>query len=339
MIHLFCGAGRNFKVVVRVRPTVDREQSFQDCVTVNSNHAITIRKPQEGSRVGRPTSARPGTASGRTEEQHFAYDRVFHDASSQDDIYQQACKPIVLSVLEGYNGTILAYGQTGTGKTYTMEGASQGDDRGVIPRAATEIFQYIQDDKPAHIALENGKRSQWLVRCSFLQIYNEKINDLLQGESNELKIRERGDGEIYVESLSEHVVRGPRDIYELLRLGRAQRNTNSTKMNAASSRSHAVFTIIVEHSSEDPTIGEGYSDVTVGKLHLVDLAGSERYEVTTEAKHQQETVDINRSLSAFGKVVLALTSRGSQHIPYRESKLTRILQDSLGGNSKTTMIR
>ena len=241
------------------------------------------------------------------------------------------------SVLEGYNGTVLAYGQTGTGKTYTMEGTLEGAHRGVIPRAAAEIFDYIQSDKPSVAADAEDSTSQWLVRVSFCQIYNEKISDLLRSDGNDLKIREGGNKEIFVEDLSETVVRSPNDIYKLIAQGRLQRNTNSTKMNATSSRSHAVFTIIVEHSSVDPDLPD-VDNVTIGRLHLVDLAGSERFGVTEIEKHQKETVEINRSLSAFGKVVLALTSRGKQHIPYRDSKLTRILQTSLGGNSKTTMI-
>lgn len=152
-----------------------------------------------------------------------------------------------------------------------------------------------------------------------------------------LRIRESGDGSVYVEDLSEHVVRNPRDVYRLLQHGKTQRATNSTKFNKASSRSHAVFTLTIEHSHSDG-ISEN-PDVTVGKLHLVDLAGSERYEATEVEKHQKETQNINLSLTAFGKVVLALTSRSHvSHVPYRESKLTRILQDSLGGNCRTAMI-
>lgn len=340
--------GRNFKVVVRVRPMVEREHTSERCINVDSKHAITVVKADD-TVDSRPTTARdrrpsltssrrPSTASSsRNEEQHFAYDRVFDEGIEQEDIYEQSCRPIVLSVLEGYNGTVLAYGQTGTGKTYTMEGTLDGDNRGVIPRAAVEIFDYIESDKPNLEAGNAASNSQWLVRCSFCQIYNEKISDLLRPDGNDLKIREAGDKDIFVEDLSETVVRGPHDIYKLLARGRTQRNTNSTKMNATSSRSHAVFTIIVEHSNQDPDLPD-VNDVTVGKLHLVDLAGSERYGVTDVEKHQKETVEINRSLSAFGKVVLALTSRGTQHIPYRDSKLTRILQTSLGGNSLTTMI-
>ena len=214
-------------------------------------------------------------------------------------------------------------------------GTTDGEHRGIIPRAACEVFDYIQED--AH---DDQRSSQWLVRCSFCQIYNEKISDLLSSDpkSNDLKIRESGGGGTFIDKLSETVVRTPSDVYNLLRLGSAQRNTNKTTMNATSSRSHAVFTIIVEHS-QGQADSPDHSDVTVGRLNLVDLAGSERFDVTSgETKHQKETVNINTSLSAFGKVVLALTSKGVAHIPYRDSKLTRILQDSLGGNSKTTMI-
>jgi kinesin family protein 3/17 len=271
------------------------------------------------------------SASSRADEHQFAYDRVFDEQSSQAEVFEQTCQPVVHSVLEGYNGTVLAYGQTGTGKTFTMEGDVEGEMRGIIPRSAAEIFDYIQMDTGEY-------ESQYLVRCSFCQIYNERISDLLSPERTDLRIRESGDGGTYIERLSEVVVKSPGDVYKLIIDGRAARNTNSTKMNATSSRSHAVFTVVVEHSQQDEHFPEK-TDVTVGKLRLVDLAGSERYDVTTgEAKHQKETKEINKSLSAFGKVVLALTTRGNQHVPYRDSKLTRILQDSLGGNSKTTMI-
>lgn len=139
---------------------------------------------------------------------------------------------------------VLAYGQTGTGKTFTMEGDIEGEGRGIIPRSAAEVFAFIQNDV-------HDKSSQWLVRCSFCQIYNEKINDLLDPKGTDLKIRESGDGGTFIERLSERVVKGPGEIFKLLQEGSSNRNTNSTRMNATSSRSHAVFTIVVEHSKED----------------------------------------------------------------------------------------
>eukprot|EP00051_Salpingoeca_urceolata_P014469 m.184198 g.184198 ORF g.184198 m.184198 type:complete len:1198 (-) comp18095_c0_seq2:232-3825(-) len=324
--HIFKGGGKggrkSFKVVVRVRPKIERESKCQMCVNVTSKSKIVVTKTPDC----KSTSERPSTSKQQCHE--FGYDRVFDTESSQDDVFSTAVRPVVQSVLEGYNGSIIAYGQTGTGKTHTIEGSLKGDDRGIIPRTAHEIFDYIHDAAEA--------ASQWLVRVSYLQIYNEKIFDLLNEHSKDsLRIRESADGGVYVETLTEHVVRSATDVYNLLLKGKAQRTTAQTRLNRESSRSHAVFTVIIEHS----TGSEEAPNVTVGKLHLVDLAGSERYNVTDDEKHQKETQNINVSLSAFGKVVLALTSRSqSAHTPYRDSKLTRILQDSLGGNCKTTMI-
>lgn len=254
------------------------------CPQIDGRTALTLRKTADVN--GSDPFSRPSTA-GRNEEHQFAYDRVFGEEIAQTELYEQSCKPVVLSVLEGYNGTILAYGQTGTGKTYTMEGAVEGPSRGIIPRAAAEVFGFIQEDTHN----EAIRTSKWLVRVSFCQIYNEKISDLLADgqDRTDLKIRETGNGGTYIERLSEHVVRGPADVYKLLAQGRVNRTSGKTAMNAQSSRSHAVFTIVVEHSTADSANPEE-ADVTVGKLHLVDLAGSERFEVSQESNRQKETV-------------------------------------------------
>lgn len=198
-----------------------------------------------------------------------------------------------------------------------MEGGLEGANRGIIPRSAQQVFQHIEEDT-------RDASSKWLARCSFCQIYNEKISDLLVKDAHDLKVRESADGGVHVEGLKELVVRTPADVYKLLNRGRAQRQTNSTKMNATSSRSHAVFTIVVEHSVQSAFSEEAPPDVTVGKLRLVDLAGSERFEVSNEAKRQAETVNINTSLTTFGKVVLALTTRGNSHVLIRFSSMRLI---------------
>jgi hypothetical protein len=232
-------------------------------------------------------------------------------------------QPIVLSILDGYNGSIIAYGQTGSGKTYTMEG--KATQPGIIPSSSEEIFNYIENSSNAH--------SKFLVRVSFLQIYNERITDLLSTESissssaakqADLKIREDAVGGVFVRGLSEHIVKGPSEVIDLLQLGSIVRATASTRMNQESSRSHAVFGSVVEHSQ---TSADGETTVTIGRLYLVDLAGSERIAATgiTSGARLDELKNINKSLSAFGKVILALTSPGSQHVPYRDSKLTRLL--------------
>ncbi|EGD80383.1 transcription factor inhibitor ECI-6 [Salpingoeca rosetta] len=313
--------GCNVKVCVRVRPMNKREREgrYAHCVEIADETHVIVHKPKSGGgRADRPASSavRPLT---------FSYDRVFGENDAQTTVFSTAVSPVVDSVLEGYNGSVIAYGQTGTGKTFTIEGDLKGEHQGIIPRAVHRVFQHIQDASDA--------RCQWLVRVSFLQIYNERVSDLLDADKDNLKIREGARG-VWVQDLSEHVARRVEDVHALLSRGKQQRKTNSTRKNETSSRSHAVFTIIVERSEEK----EDGTTVTVGKLHLVDLAGSERFEASSDSTRQRETTNINTSLSAFGKVVIALTAKSRVHTPYRDSKLTRILQDSLGGNCLTTMI-
>jgi len=295
----------------------------------------------------------------------FTFDYVYDQYATQRKVYETTARPVVDSALQGYNATIFAYGQTGTGKTYTMEGFNiEGnvEERGIIPRAIEQIF--------GHIQTHASPTMRFLVRASYLQIYNEQISDLLKPERNNLTIREDKRRGVYVESLSEWVVRSPAEIYGLMERGGAMRATGSTKMNEISSRSHAVFIIIAEQSEtvyvqEDgrECSMEDFSKMMhaagisraeaiarlenhvrqsfkVGKLNLVDLAGSERVRLSgATGQRLEESKKINQSLSALGNVISALTdTRGRKHIPYRDSKLTRILEDSLGGNCKTTMM-
>eukprot|EP00736_Rhodelphis_marinus_P008000 Rmarinus@m.7700 len=324
---------QNFQVVIRVRPPLPHElhntaRTFVNCVrtddrTVNLFESV----PDEN---GEPTVyATHG----------FTFDRVYGERSTQREVYENTARAAVHSSLQGYNATIIAYGQTGTGKTYTMEGKSTTEEVGIIPRAMEEIFYSIdQASKPD---------KKFLVRASYLQIYNEVISDLLQPEQTNLAIREDKKRGVFVEDLSEWIVKSPTQIYHLLDRGSTHRVTGSTKINEISSRSHAVFIIIVEQSesidggTNQPT-GQGAARrlFKVGKLNLVDLAGSERVHVTgATGKRLEESKKINQSLSALGNVIAALTEpKGRQHIPYRDSKLTRLLEDSLGGNCKTTMM-
>lgn len=269
----------------------------------------------------------------------FSFDYVYGADSSQKFVYQNTAKSAVLSVLEGYNATLLAYGQTGTGKTFTMEGFSNSlkdPQKGIIPRSMEEIFKYIESS--------SNKSKTFMVRASYLQIYKEVITDLLKQEATPLQIREDKKKGVFVEGLSEWVVRTPLDIYNLMKDGMKNRATAATKMNDVSSRSHAVFIIIVEQmrditndsinkssSSKAPDLAK---EVKVGKLNLVDLAGSERVRVTgATGVRLEESKSINQSLSCLGNVIAALTDKKTRsHIPYRDSKLTRILEDSLGGN-------
>ena len=295
---------------------------------------------KEGGRQ-RDISSNPNICAYHT----FSFDYVYGEDSSQKFIYENTAKSAVLSVLEGYNATLLAYGQTGTGKTYTMEGFSSGlndPQKGIIPRSMEEIYRYIESS--------SNKSKTFMVRASYLQIYNEIITDLLKKEMSSLQIREDKKKGIFVEGLSEWVVKSPHDIYNLMKDGMRNRATASTKMNDVSSRSHAIFIIIVEQMRDISDEEQNNLDkskridiakeIKVGKLNLVDLAGSERVRVTgATGKRLEESKSINQSLSWLGNVIAALTDKKVRsHIPYRDSKLTRILEDSLGGNCKTTMM-
>lgn len=246
----------------------------------------------------------------------------------------------VESVLEGYNATILAYGQTGAGKTYTMEGfkySSTDPQRGIVPRSMEEIFRFIQ--------MQQNKNTTFMVRASYLQIYNETISDLLKAERTSLTIREDKKKGVFVEGLSEWAVRSSNEVYSLMQRGALSRETATTKANPMSSRSHAVFMIIVEQMTtitdeNGGSIEEAPKQIRMGKLNLVDLAGSERVMITgASGKNLVEAQNINKSLLCLGNVINALTGqKGRTHIPYRDSKLTRLLEDSLGGNCKTTLM-
>ena len=376
----FRQTNENFKVVIRVRPPLEREvggKHYRHSVAVDAaNATCTLSENLEAWRGGGGAVDSEGVVFNT--HQH-TFDHVYDQDASQKEVYERSAKDAVLSTLRGYNAAILAYGQTGTGKTYTMEGdplarrraaaaaaRADGDDaarrpprapaaggpsssvgqedatgseRGIIPRAIEDIFQYIADD--------TSPKSKYLVRASYVQIYNEVISDLLKPERVNLAIREDKKRGVHVEGLSEWVVRTPDEIYGLMERGAAQRATGSTRMNELSSRSHAVFIVIVENARVEENDENGEPDENarqsfrVGKLNLVDLAGSERVRLTgATGVRLEESKKINQSLSALGNVIKALTeAKGKRsHVPYRDSKLTRVLEDSLGGNCKTTMM-
>lgn len=236
---------------------------------------------------------------------------------------------MVDSVLAGFNGTIFAYGQTGTGKTFTMEGL-RGDEekKGVIPRSFEHIFSHIAQSKD----------EQYLVRASYLEIYQEEIRDLLAKNQNvRLELKERPDTGVYVKDLASFVCKSQSEIEHVMSVGNQNRKVGPTNMNEHSSRSHAIFIITVECSTVDPDTNKPH--IRAGKLNLVDLAGSERQAKTgATGERLKEATKINLSLSALGNVISALVDGKSTHVPYRDSKLTRLLQDSLGGNAKTVMV-
>lgn len=262
------------------------------------------------------------------ESKQFTFDAVFSEKSSQRKIYDVCGAPIIESVLEGYNGTMFVYGQTGAGKSFTMEGVPTDPElRGIIPNA----FQHIFD----HIALKESNET-YLVRASYFEIYNEEIRDLLSSTPKDsLELKESPTTGVYVKGLSSHVVKSFEEIDAVMQRGKANRSVGATLMNAGSSRSHSVFTIVIERSVRDEN---GDDHIRVGKLNLVDLAGSERQGKTgATGQRLKEATKINLSLSALGNVISALVDGKTHHVPYRDSKLTRILQDSLGGNTKTVM--
>ena len=365
----------NVKVMVRIRPPLRRELNgdvayqkamvrARDGGAVVASENIERALGHVGARAFERDASDEELDYSKFKTQEFGFDEVYDETATQEEVYAKSAKPAVLNALDGYNATVLAYGQTGTGKTYTMEGdrgtmlaygqqrfglpgnapVTDGSQRGIIPRAIEDIFNFIAADSHA--------RSKYLVRVSYLQIYNETVSDLLKPERTNLQIREDKKRGVFVEGQSEWVVRTPTEIYGLLERGAQLRATGSTKMNEISSRSHAVFTIIIEHSvieDDDPVDGGDATtsspraerqSITVGKLNLVDLAGSERVSLTgATGKRLDESKKINQSLSALGNVISALTDTKTRpHIPYRDSKLTRILEDSLGGNCITTVI-
>jgi len=304
------------KVVVRCRPLSPTEiqDGRQMIVTISASRGeITIRNPK---------------ADESEAPKSFTFDSVYDWNTKQETIYKETAFPIVESVLEGYNGTIFAYGQTGTGKTHTMEGQPDPPElRGIIPRAFEHVFQAV--------GLQQGK--QFLVRASFLELYNEEIRDLLShNPKNKLELREKPDVGVYVKDLSSFPIQDAEEMISKLQLGRKNRAVGETKMNRDSSRSHSIFTITIEASEIGP---DGENHIRMGKLNLVDLAGSERQSKTQATGDRfKEAININQSLTTLGNVISALVDPKATHIPYRDSKLTRLLQDSLGGNTKTVMV-
>lgn len=303
------------QVVVRCRPMDEKEQTRNYSRVVDaypSRGVVEIRNPRDD----------PSSDNVKV----FTFDAVYDAQSSQQDLYEETVRPLVSSVLDGFNGTIFAYGQTGTGKTYTMEGTKlDHDKRGIIPRSFEHIFNHIG----------RTENMQYLVRASYLEIYQEEIRDLLQpDQSLRFELKEKPDTGVFVKDLSSQVCKSAAEIQQLMNVGNQNRTIGATNMNEHSSRSHAIFLITIEMGSIGDTGG-----IRVGRLNLVDLAGSERQSKTgASGERLKEASKINLSLSALGNVISALVDGKTTHVPYRDSKLTRLLQDSLGGNSKTIMV-
>ncbi|XP_055709588.1 kinesin heavy chain [Phlebotomus papatasi] len=296
----------SIKVVCRFRPLNDSEEKAGSKFIVkfpnsNEENCISI-----GGKV-------------------YLFDKVFKPNASQEKVYNEAAKSIVSDVLAGYNGTIFAYGQTSSGKTHTMEGVI-GDSikQGIIPRIVNDIFNHIYT---MEVNLE------FHIKVSYYEIYMDKIRDLLDISKVNLSVHEDKNRVPYVKGATERFVSSPEDVFEVIEEGKANRHIAVTNMNEHSSRSHSVFLINVKQENL-----ENQKKLS-GKLYLVDLAGSEKVSKTgAEGTVLDEAKNINKSLSALGNVISALADGNKTHIPYRDSKLTRILQESLGGNARTTIV-
>ncbi|KAI2648072.1 Kinesin-like protein KIF15-A [Labeo rohita] len=296
--------------------TTDGDHSL--CLTVSSPHTVRLHcKPE------------PRT---------FTYDHVADMNTSQEEVFSSVAKNIVESCMNGYNGTIFAYGQTGSGKTFTMLGPSELDNfsdemRGVIPRSFEYLFFLINREVE-----RSGGMKSFLCKCSFIEIYNEQIYDLLDSVSTSLFLREDIKRGVFVEGAVEKYAASAAEAYQVLSMGWRNRRVASTSMNRESSRSHAVFTMTLESKET----GQEVVNIRTSQLNLVDLAGSERQRDThAEGSRLKEASSINRSLMCLGQVIMALmdVSNGkNRHICYRDSKLTFLLRDSLGGNAKTYII-
>ncbi|KAK2850438.1 hypothetical protein Q7C36_009221 [Tachysurus vachellii] len=254
----------------------------------------------------------------------YVFDRVLPPNTNQELVYDACAKQIVKDVLNGYNGTIFAYGQTSSGKTHTMEGNLHDSARkGIIPRISQDIFDHIysmDEDLEFHI------------KVSYFEIYLDKIRDLLDVSKTNLAVHEDKNRVPYVKGCTERFVSSPEEVMDVIDEGKANRHVAVTNMNEHSSRSHSIFLINIKQENMET------EKKLSGKLYLVDLAGSEKVSKTgAEGAVLDEAKNINKSLSALGNVISAL-AEGTTHVPYRDSKMTRILQDSLGGNCRTTII-
>ncbi|KAF6077905.1 kinesin family member 7 [Phyllostomus discolor] len=307
------------RVALRVRPLLPKEllHGHQSCLRVEPG-------------CGRVTLGR---------DRHFGFHVVLDEDAGQEAVYQACVQPLLEAFFEGFNATVFAYGQTGSGKTYTMGEASVAslheDEQGIIPRVMAEAFKLIDENDLLDC----------LVHVSYLEVYREEFRDLLEvgTASRDIQLREDDRGNVVLCGVKEVDVEGLDEVLSLLEMGNAARHTGATHLNRLSSRSHTVFTVTLEQRGRAPSRlpRPAAGQLLVSKFHFVDLAGSERVLKTgSTGERLKESIQINSSLLALGNVISALgdPQRRGSHIPYRDSKITRILKDSLGGNAKTVMI-
>ncbi|XP_077075588.1 kinesin-like protein KIF13B isoform X3 [Siphateles boraxobius] len=323
----------NVKVAVRVRPMNRRERDLKTKCVVDMEGNQTVLNPSSGNL---------GKGDSRNKPKVFAYDYCFWSIdeaeaakfAGQDVVFQCLGESLLDSAFQGYNACIFAYGQTGSGKSYTMMGTAE--QPGLIPRLCSSLF--------VRTVQEQREGESFTVEVSYMEIYNEKVRDLLdpKGSRQALRVREHNVMGPYVDGLSRLAVTSYKDIESLMSEGNKSRTVAATNMNEESSRSHAVFNIILTHTLRD--LKTGTSGEKVSKLSLVDLAGSERADKTgAGGERLKEGSNINRSLTTLGLVISALAEQGagrnkSKFVPYRDSVLTWLLKDSLGGNSRTAMV-
>uniref|UniRef100_A0A671EA54 Kinesin family member 7 n=1 Tax=Rhinolophus ferrumequinum TaxID=59479 RepID=A0A671EA54_RHIFE len=307
------------RVALRVRPLLPKEllHGHQSCLRAEPGHGRVI--------LGR--------------DRHFGFHVVLDEDAGQEAVYQACVQPLLEAFFEGFNATVFAYGQTGSGKTYTMGEASVAslheDEQGVIPRAMADAFKLIDENDLLDC----------LVHVSYLEVYKEEFRDLLEvgTASRDIQLREDDRGNVVLCGVKEVDVEGLDEVLSVLEMGNAARHTGATHLNRLSSRSHTVFTVTLEQRGRTPSRlpRPAAAQLLVSKFHFVDLAGSERVLKTgSTGERLKESIQINSSLLALGNVISALgdAQRRGSHIPYRDSKITRILKDSLGGNAKTVMI-
>ncbi|KAL5073606.1 hypothetical protein RYX36_012590 [Vicia faba] len=292
----------SISVTIRFRPLSEREYNKGDEIAWYADGDKIVRNEYN-----------PATA--------YAFDRVFGPHTVSDEVYEVAAKPVVKAAMEGVNGTVFAYGVTSSGKTHTMHG--DHNSPGIIPLAIKDVFSMIQDTP--------GR--EFLLRVSYLEIYNEVINDLLDPTGQNLRVREDSQG-TYVEGIKEEVVLSPGHALSFIAAGEEHRHVGSNNFNLFSSRSHTIFTLMVESSAH----GDDYDGVIFSQLNLIDLAGSESSKTETTGLRRKEGSYINKSLLTLGTVIGKLSEGKASHVPYRDSKLTRLLQSSLSGHGHVSLI-
>ena len=311
------------KVILRTRPT----QHF-------ATNNIRINLPDNTISIYIPRNEKEGLINNQKEQWSFHFDKILHNVP-QEEVFEYTMNDIIKSSVQGYNGTIFAYGQTGSGKTFTISGSPNSFTyRGIIPRAITKLFNEIS----------NKPEFEFNIQISYLEIYNEIMFDLLpesgnfKGERANIEFQEDNKGNVMVKGLSKHKVTNEEECFNLLFEGESNRTISEHKLNQGSSRSHCLFMIQLEMKSKI----ESTEKIMISKLNFVDLAGSERVKKTgSTGVTLKEATYINRSLTFLEQVVVALTEkkgRAIDHVPYRQSKLTHILKDSIGGNCKTVML-